>query len=113
MERAWVEGPSVQMANITANARLCIQAWTRALFINDDGSYSLKNGPFMRRFLDGYFPLRVSMDIRYSGTGLKPTHVLPAEQKGFEVWRKKDRIGFDAVFEGKLRTEFGFEIETL
>lgn len=45
MEKAWVEGASVQMANIKAEARLCMQAWTRALFINDDGSYSLRNGP--------------------------------------------------------------------
>lgn len=113
MDKAWVEGPSVQMVNIKANAKLCMQAWTRALFINDDGTYSLRNGPFMRRFLDGYFPLRVSMDISYAGTGLKPTQVSPDEQKGFEVWRKKDRIGFDAIFEGKLRTEFSFEVETL
>jgi hypothetical protein len=113
MERAWVEGPSIQMSNITADARLCMRAWTRALFINDDGSYSLRNGPFMRRFLDGYFPLRVSMEILYAGTGLRPTAVSPDEQKGFTVWRKKDRIGFDAVFEGKLRTVFSFEVETL
>ena len=113
MEKAWVEGPTVQMTNITADARLCMQAWTRALFINNDGSYSLRNGPFMRRFLDGYFPLRVSMEILYAGTGLKPIAVSPAEQKGFAVWRKKDRIGFDAVFKGKLRTEFSFEVETL
>ena len=113
MEKAWVEGPSVQMTNITTDAQLCMEAWTRALFINDDGSYSLRNGPFMRRFLDGYFPLRVSMEILYTGTGLKPTAVSPGEQRGFEVWRKQGRIGFDAVFEGKLRTEFSFEVETL
>lgn len=113
MEKAWVEGPSVQMANIRADAELCMQAWTRALFINDDGTYSLRNGPFMRRFLDGYFPLRVSMVIDYAGTGLKPTVVSPAQQSGFDIWRKKDRIGFDAVFEGQLRTEFSFEVETL
>lgn len=113
MGKAWVEGPTVQMTDIKANARLCMKAWTRALFINDDGSYSLRNGPFMRRFLDGYFPLRVSMVIDFAGTGLKPTLVSPTRQKGFDIWHKKDRIGFDAVFEGKLRTEFSFEIETL
>jgi len=113
MGKAWVDGPTVQMADIKANARLCMQAWARALFINDDGSYSLRNGPFMRRFLDGYFPLRVSMVIDYAGTGLKPTEVSPARQKGFDIWRKKDRIGFDAVFEGKLRTKFNFEVDTL
>jgi len=113
MGKAWVEGPSVQMTDIRAHARLCMQAWTKALFINDDGSYSLRNGPFMRRFLDGYFPLRVSMVVVYAGTGLRPTQVSPVSQQGFDVWRKKDRIGFDAVFEGKLRTEFNFEVESL
>ena len=111
--KAWVEGASVQMEDIKTSAVLCLQAWTRALFINDDGSYILRNGPFMRRFLDGYFPMRVSMDIGYENTGLKPITVAPTEQKGFNVWRKKNRIGFDAIFEGKLKTEFGFEIETL
>jgi len=113
MARAWVEGASVQMTDIQADARLCMQAWTRALFINDDGSYSLRNGPFMRRFLDGYFPIRVSMEINFSGTGLRPTTVSPQSQKGFDIWRNKDRIGFDAVFEGQLRTEFSFEVESL
>ena len=113
MSKAWIEGPTVQMTDIRASARLCLQAWIKALYINDDGSYSLRNGPFMRRFLDGYFPLRVSMDIDYAGTGLAPTAVTPRKQKGFNIWRKKDRIGFETVFEGKLRTEFNFEVKTL
>ena len=113
MGKAWVDGPSVQMTDIKANARLCMQAWTRALYTNDDGSYTLRNGPFMRRFLDGYFPLRVSMVIDYASTGLKPTRVSPNGQKGFDIWRKKGRIGFDTVFEGKLRTQFNFEVDTL
>ena len=113
INKAWVEGASVQLEDIQTDAVLCLQAWTRALFINDDGSYSLRNGPFMRRFLDGYFPMRVSMDIAYENTGLKPITVSPSEQQGFNIWREKDRIGFDAVFEGKLKTEFGFEVETL
>lgn len=113
MGKAWVEGPTVQMTDIRDKARLCMRAWSRALFINDDGSYSLRNGPFMRRFLDGYYPIRVSMVIDFAGTGLRPTLVSPAEQEGFNIWRKNHRIGFDAVFEGKLRTEFSFEVETL
>ena len=113
MGKAWVEGSTVQMTDITHDARLCMQAWTRALSMNKDGSYSLRNGPFMRRFLDGYFPMRVSMEIDFTATGLIPTLVSPAEQSGFAVWRKKGHIGFEAIFEGKLRTEFNFVVETL
>lgn len=107
--KAWVDGPTVQLADITDRASVCLKAWTRALLVNNDGSFSLRNGPFMRRFLDGYFPIRVSMDIRYAGTGLKLSRVKPVEQAGFAIWRRQDSIGFDAVFEGMLRTEFSFE----
>lgn len=111
--RAWVEGPTVQMTDIGAKATICLQAKTRALYIKDDGSYCLRNGPFMRRFLDGYFPIRVSMDIIFKGTGLKLVGSLPKQQKGFSIWQKQNRLGFDTIFEGRLRTEFSFEVETL
>jgi hypothetical protein len=111
IERAWVEGPSVQMENIGANARLCLSARTRALRRLDDGSYLLRNGPFMRRFLDGYFPLRVSMDIYYAGSGLRLVGFSPEQQPGFEVNRKPGELHFDALFEGRLVTEFHFRPE--
>lgn len=110
---AWVEGPTVQMTDIAANARICLRAGTRALYTNDDGSYRLRNGPFMRRFLDGYFPIRVSMDIVYKGTGLKLVSISPKQQKGFSIWQKQNRLGFDTIFEGRLLTEFNFEIDML
>lgn len=111
--RAWVEGPTVQMTDIGANATICLQARTRALYIKDDGSYCLRNGPFMRRFLDGYFPIRVSMQVKYQGTGLKLVDTSPRQQAGFSIWQKQHQLGFDTIFEGKLRTEFSFEVDTL
>ena len=71
IEQSWVEDNTVQLRNVQENARLCVQAWTRALKSNGDGSYSLRNGPFMRRFLDGYYPMRVSMQIDYASSGLQ------------------------------------------
>ena len=108
MERAWVEGPSVQMTRIRANARLCLKARTRALERTADGIYVLRNGPFMRRFLDGYFPLRVSMDIFYGQSGLELIDFSPPAQHGFEVRQQSGELHFDAVFEGRLVTEFRF-----
>ena len=79
---------------------------------NNGGSYSLRNGPYMRPFLDGYYPIRVSMEIRYAGNGLTK-RVSPMEQPGFAIYRKTDSIDFDAVFENTLRTEFIFSAYTL
>ncbi len=113
IDQSWIEGNSVQLRNIHANARLCVQAWTRALKANGDGSYSLRNGPFMRRFLDGYYPMRVSMQIDYATSGLHLVSMTPRRQQGFEVTETNGHLAFDALFEGTLKTEFLFRQDTL
>ncbi len=111
--RAWVEGPSVQLEDVAEGARVCVRAWTRALRINDDGSFTLYNGPYMRRFLDGYFPMHVSAEISFAGTGLKFVAITPPPQPGFEVVRKDEALSYDAWFEGRLVTEIHFSPDIL
>ena len=113
IEQSWVEDNTVQLRNVQENARLCVQAWTRALRSNGDVSYSLKNGPFMRRFLDGYYPMRVSMQIDYAASGLQLIAIKPARQQGFVVTEENGSLAFDAWFEGRLKTEFLFRSHTL
>ncbi len=113
IEQSWVEENTVQLRNVQKNARLCVQAWTRALKSNGDGSYSLRNGPFMRRFLDGYYPMRVSMQIDYAASGLQLVAMKPEQQEGFDVTAQNGRLAFDAWFEGRLKTEFVFRGQTL
>lgn len=113
IEQSWVEDNTVQLRNVQENARLCVQAWTRALRSNGDGSYSLKNGPFMRRFLDGYYPMRVSMQIDYAASGLQLIAINPIRQQGFDVMEEDGSLAFDAWFEGRLKTEFLFRSHTL
>ena len=113
IEQSWVEDNTVQLRNVQENARLCVQAWTRALKANGDGSYSLRNGPFMRRFLDGYYPMRVSMQIDYAASGLRLIAMKPERQQGFDVTEQNGRLAFDAWFEGRLKTEFLFRSHTL
>ncbi len=109
IQKAWVEGYSVQMENITDNAVICLQADTHSLLQNKDGTYSLRNGPYMRRFLDGYYPIRVSLDLNFSQTQLELLDVSPPSQRGFEIVEMdKGLLHFDTVFEGKLQTEFHF-----
>lgn len=113
IEKTWVEGASVQMENIKANAVLCVQANTRSFKQLADGTYSLRNGPFMRRFLDGYFPLHVSLDLNYAQTNLELIDILPATQSGFEVTRMDGFVKIDTIFEGRLHTEFHFKQKNL
>jgi len=107
---AWVEGPSVQLTDIRKDARLCMEAESRALIAQQDGSFVMQNGPFMRKFLDGYFPMRVSMNIELP-QGMHFVAIEPVEQKGFKVTRRDSGIHFDAWFEGRLVTRIYFKLD--
>lgn len=113
IEKAWIEGATVQFENVRNNATICIQANTRSLKQLDDGTYSLRNGPYMRRFLDGYFPLRVSLDLNYAQTNLELTSFSPTRQKGFAVEQSNGKIKINTIFEGRLHTEFHFRTKNL
>jgi hypothetical protein len=109
IEKAWVEGHSIQLVNVGKNARLCISAETRKLQRNQDGTYSLHSGPFMRRFLDGYYPMHVSMDVDVKTPLLSYTGASPQQQNGFRVWQSPDKVHVEAWFEGRLQTEINFQ----
>lgn len=102
--RAWVEDASVQLSNVGKDSSLCLAAETRALIASDDGGYRIDNGPFMRRFLDGYYPMRVSQKIVLADSGLRFFGIRPEIQPGFAVSVSDESIDFDAWFEGRLLT---------
>jgi hypothetical protein len=107
IERAWVEGQSVQMENISHGAVLCVAAAAR-LLRREGEEYVLRNGPFQRRFLDGYFPLRVSLTLEYPAERLRVASIDPPPQPGFSVQQASGRITLEALFEGRLYTEVRF-----
>lgn len=109
IDQAWVENSSVQLKNIGENAKICLQAHTRALKKTGDGYYSLSNGPYMRKFLDGYFPMHVSMQISYPEKLLQLVSITPDTQPGFKVEEDAGQINFDAIFAGELRTNIQFQ----
>lgn len=108
IDRAWVEGASVQVENVHPGALLCIAADTRALTPGMAGGYYLRNGPYMRRFLDGYYPMRVSLDVRLDTRKIRFQDISPQPQTGFRVQALADGVEVDAVFEGRLNTEMRF-----
>lgn len=109
IEAAWVEGASVQLRDIQAGARLCLSAQTRALNSVGNGYFTLNNGPYMRKFLDGYYPMQVSLRLEYPARLLQIIDISPAEQPGFHVSLEAGSINIDILFEGELRTQVQFE----
>lgn len=108
IEEAWIEGPSVQLRQITPGSRLCLSAQTRALRDTGGGYFNLNNGPYMRRFLDGYYPMRVSLDVTYPQDRLKLIDISPAATPGLRVNSVAGKVVMDALFEGELRTLIQF-----
>jgi hypothetical protein len=106
---AWIEGHTVQMEDVKRDASICIQVEMRTLESNEDGSFSLHSGPFMRRFLDGYYPMRVSIDIEVPRDHLRFLDIRPQRQAGFSVRETAKGVYVDTWFEGKLYTEVRFE----
>lgn len=106
---AWVEGPSVQLRDVHPGARLCLAAQTRALNNSGSGYFTLNNGPYMRKFLDGYYPMQVSLKLEYPARLLQIIDISPAEQAGFHISQKAGMVNIDTLFEGELRTQVQFE----
>jgi hypothetical protein len=106
--RAWVEGHSVQLEDVGTDAVLCIRGESQALRDLGDGHYRLRNGPYMRRFLDGYYPMRVKLDIEYPADLIEVIGQSPATQPGFTVANGGSDLSVDATFEGRLVTCFDF-----
>ena len=109
VEKAWVDKNSVQLVNISDNARICVTAEVHSLYPNFDGTYSMYNGPFHRRFLDGYYPMRVTMDVTLPKGQLSFGAVNPIEQTGFSVIHDKQTMQIDALFVGELNIEVYFD----
>lgn len=105
--RAEVIGNSVQMKNIQQDNWICIEAQVRVLY-RDGDIFTLINGPYYRRFLDGYYPYHVSFDVQYPSQELEFIRTQPEVRPGFEVIHSTGRIDIDAWFEGRLMTEITF-----
>lgn len=107
--RAWVKGASVQLKDVSPGARLCLAAQTLALKDSGGGAFTLNNGPYMRKFLDGYYPMRVSLQLEYPAQLLRVIDISPASQPGFQVSQKNAQVNIESLFEGELRIQVQFE----
>jgi len=113
IETVLVQGQSVQLTNITHNAELCVKAEVRIFYKNSNGTFSLVNGPFHRKFLDGYYPFHVTLEINYPSSLLELVQTKPEAQAGFNIKKSANFILIESFFEGILNTEIIFQLHPL
>ncbi len=109
---AEVNGHRVEVQGIMADSRICLRSESRVLWpvgkAADAQAYEMTNGPFMRRFLDGFYPISIAMEVHYPVDRLQLQSVLPVAQPGWEIRYDADRIFLNGRFEGKLVTKLRF-----
>ena len=102
IKRAWVESASVQLEGVDKEAVLCIQSENRSFRRNGtSGIYEWRGGPYMRRFLDGYFPMHVKVAIDYPAKHLQLKTIEPTPLK-LRATTLPGHVRLDAMFEGRL-----------
>lgn len=107
--RARVEGSSVQLDQVGEAAVLCLVNESRVLEPDVlTGGYTLRLGPFMRRFLDGYFPLHIKLAIDYPPDRLRLTAIQP-DELGRHARHLPGSVRIDAIFEGRLDLSLHFD----
>lgn len=108
IDSAWVEDQSIQLRSVQADAEVCVAARVKILRNLGDGQYRLVSGPYHRRFFDGYFPMRLSLEVRYPAETMQWRRVTPATQPGFFVRDEPGRLTIDTRFTGMLTVELEF-----
>ncbi len=98
--------------DVQQGASVCVAARVRILRSLANGNFRLQQGPYHRRFLDGYYPYRVSLELRFARAGLRLLRIEPPAQPGFSVVPTADGIEIDARFEGILTITAEFEADT-
>jgi hypothetical protein len=112
IEQAKVEGSRVRVSNIMPQSELCLSAESRILHpvaaINGRDRFEMKNGPFMRRFLDGYYPLTLRLEVEYPQDILQVASIEPVAQSGWQIRYDAGRLTMGGRFEGRLVTRIFF-----
>ncbi len=101
---------SAELTDVGQDAELCISAETRNFYQNPDLSFSLVNGPYHRRFLDGFYPYRLTLHVIFTDTGLQTVKTQPQAQAGFSINQQQDRLLIETLFEGMLNIEINFRL---
>lgn len=105
-----IKDQSAELTDVGQDAEVCISAEVRNFYQNPDQSFSLVNGPYHRRFLDGYYPYRLTLHVIFTDTGLQVVKTQPQAQAGFSISHQPEHLLIETLFEGMLNIEINFRL---
>lgn len=107
MDKAEVVGKRVELTGVKTGGSVCVDVTSRALDREGAGRWRLQAGPLMRRYLDGYLPMRAQLQVRWPPGLLQVLETEPAVQPGVVLSREGDTAAtLDVTFAGRLMPRF-------
>lgn len=108
--KLWIEGQTIQIENLSKGASICTKAEVKIFRHADKNTYLLLAGPFKRKFLDGYHPMHVKLNIQYPADRLILNEMFPEAAPGFNLTHNNGLIKIDTRFTGKLYLALSFKL---
>ena len=105
-----VESQRVDMRNVQRGGEICLRLQSRALEATGEGRWRLHAGPLMRRYLDGYLPMRALLSVSWPEGLLDVADVSPVPQAGVVFSERPDGATLDMTFAGTLRSTWDLQL---
>lgn len=109
IENIKVHPHSVELQNVTRGAMVCINGESKTLF-NNGKDFVIKRGPYMRKFLDGYYPMIVEENIFLQGVDAQLIESSPLTIESAQSASKIHEYCYRYAFEGKLQPNYTFKL---
>lgn len=106
------QGRSAILFGVQKRGRVCISGESKSLEKVGDG-YLVKRGPYMRKFLDGYYPMSLKETINWSQTDLKlnKSNMQSKIGRSYDYSDKSKTLSAEYWFEGRLSTRYLFNTQ--
>lgn len=99
---------SVAITMASKGAQICISGESKTLR-QHEGKWIVRRGPYMRKFLDGYYPMQVTEQLDWSQTNLVFLTSSPKSTIGHKQVFIDQTLEARYRFEGSLMSEYQFK----
>jgi hypothetical protein len=96
------EAHRVTLSNVQRGAHICIALQSRALDQISPSQWRLQAGPLMRRYFDGYLPMKAELRVSWPRNLLRLESTQPTFQPGVSIVSSESGAEMLTVFAGRF-----------
>lgn len=100
----------ISLKNIEQNAQICVTGKTKVLTQLGPTQFRMVRGPYIRKFLDGFYPMQVTETIRWNGLALTLNDLKTQADLGYDFKVSQHQLIANYWFEGLLKPFYEFTL---